>query len=178
MNKLSYIFTIAFLIGIFHTSAQINRTLKTKVIDILAQMPAENNNHLNAILDEAIALDVEGILLFTENLKPLGTGDDTQARYLLNSLAVYSAADKDKAELVEQALLKAIDKAKDDEVKTFLIRRLQFCAGNKSIAHLSGLLTHNNLYKPALATLTSIGTKEAGQAVLVAFSQAKRFGLC
>lgn len=173
MNKLSYIFTIAFLIGIFHTSAQINRTLKTKVIDILAQMPAENNNHLNAILDEAIALDVEGILLFTENLKPLGTGDDTQARYLLNSLAVYSAADKDKAELVEQALLKAIDKAKDDEVKTFLIRRLQFCAGNKSIAHLSGLLTHNNLYKPALATLTSIGTKEAGQAVLVAFSQAK-----
>lgn len=174
MNKFIYIFSLFFFLGIsIRANAQINRTLKTKVIDILAQMPTENHDHLNKLMDEIIQLDVEGILMFTENLKPLGTGDDTQARYALHSLAVHSATDPAKAATVEKAFLQAIDGADDDEVKTFLIRRLQFFGSNKSIAHLSGFLTNTELYDPALATLTNIGTEEAGQAVLVAFSQAK-----
>lgn len=174
MNRLLYILSLFFFLGIStRANTQINRTLKTKVVDILAQMPTESHDHLNKLMDEIIALETQGILLFTDNLVPLGTGDDTQARYALHSLAVYSATDPAKAATVEKAFLQALEQANDVEVKTFLIRRLQLFGSNKSIAGLSQFLLNDTLYKPALAALTGIGTEQAAQAILVTFSQAK-----
>jgi len=67
-----------------------------------------------------------------------------------------------------QANIKAIENETDNEIKTFLIRRLAFCGTNTSVDYLSKFLSDDNLFEPSLATLTYIGTAEAAEAVLKA----------
>ncbi len=152
-----------------YTYSQINRTLETKVADILAQFPTKDLKHSDKLMREIIALDEAGILQFTDMLVPLGTGDDTNARYAIQSLAIYAGGLNDKIgnNVAEQALLKAIAKASNNEVKTFLIDRLMFCGSNNSIDLLNGELK-GNLFKPALSALTAIGTPEASQVIFEA----------
>ena len=147
---------------------QINRTLETKVVDILAQLPTKDLNHSDKLMQEVMSLGEDGILQFTDMLVPLGTGDDTNARYAIQSLAIYAGGIKSKIEnnIVEQALLKAITKANNNEVKTFLIDRLVFCGSNTSIKSLSKYLKGESLFKPALSALTAIGTPEASNVIL------------
>lgn len=149
-------------------TGQINRTLETKVADILAQLPTKDLEHSDRLMEEIIDLGTEGILQFSDKLVPLGSGNDTQARYAIESVAIYSGGKSSKIEgdVVEEALLNALEKASDNEIKTFLIRRLMHCGSNASIAALSNYLSDDQLYQPALATLTNIGTSEAAKAIL------------
>src|SRR5690606_38065495 len=107
------------------TNAQDNRTLDTKVADIMAQLPTDDLEHSDRLTQEMIALGGNGILKFTDMLVPLGTGNDTKARYAIQSAAIYSGRSESKIRngAVENALLMALDKASDKEVKTFLIDR-------------------------------------------------------
>ncbi len=150
--------------------AQINRTLETKVADILAQLPTKNLEHSDKLMQEIVALNQEGVLEFCSYLVPPGTGHDTQARFAIQSLAVFTGKDVSSTAnlMVEEALLTALQKQEDTEIKAFLIRRLQFCGTNKSVSNLSNYLTDSDLYKPAIATLTTIGTTEASAAIFMA----------
>jgi len=147
--------------------AQINRTLETKVADILAQLPTKNLQHSDKLMKEIISLKAEGILQFTDMLVPLGTGNDTQARFAIGSLAIYSGGMDGTIRngVVENALLKALEKTSNAEIKMFLMERLMHCATNTSIPSLSRYLADDKLFNPALATLTEIGTQEAAKAI-------------
>ncbi|MBR9855683.1 MAG: DUF1080 domain-containing protein, partial [Algicola sp.] len=167
MKRIKYIISTLFLLFTLHNSiGQTNRTLETKIVDILAQFPTEDLEHSNRLMQEMLDLGTEGIQKFHERIVPLGTGDDTQARYAVHSLAVY--AGKHRAGTVEKTLLNALEKAKNTEVKTFFIDRLAFCGTNASIEALSKYLTDKELYKPALASLTTIGTPKSAETILTA----------
>ena len=159
------------LFGLFltiTTNAQINRTLETKVADILAQYPTKSNEYAGQLSQKIIDLGAEGIAQFTNMLVPQGQGDDTQVRYAIGSLAHYAAAPgRDAARnLVETALLKAIGNTKNIEVKTFLIRRLNYCATDASVETLGGFLTNEKLSSPVIGVLISVGSEKAGSALL------------
>ncbi len=151
----------------FNISGQINRTLETKVADVLAQLPTKDFNHSDKLMKEIMSLGEDGILQFTDMLVPLGTGDDTSARYAIQSLAIYAGGLKSKIgdNVVEQVLLKAIAKANNDEIKTFLIDRLVLCGSNKSVNLLNTYLKGNH-FQPALSALTAIRTPEASNVIL------------
>ena len=159
---------IVILLAVNTTSAQINRTINTKVADILAQLPTKNLDHSNKLMGDIIDLDSEGILLFCDMLVPPGTGDDTQARYAINSLATFVGGEGNevKENLVEKSLLIALQRASNIEIKTFLINRLTFCGSNTSLVDLTKYLSNSELYNVALSTITSIGTKEAASSIL------------
>lgn len=159
-----------------HSYAQINRTLETKIADILAQLPTEDLEHSNKIIEEIIGLDKEGILQICDLLVPAGSGDDTQARFALHSLAVYTGKNLSSAEnsLVEESFLGSLKKNNHNEIKTFLIRRLQFCGTNASVIALSAYLEDKNLYQPAIASLTSIKSPEATKAIFKATKKADK----
>lgn len=168
------IFLFLFCIGTSGYS-QINRTTDTKIADILAQMPAKNVQQSTTLMESVLNLKKEGIIKFCDMLVPLGSGDDSRVRYTIHSLSMYvgktnNASDKNT---VEEALLAAIKKTQSHEVKIFLIERLQYCASNASINHLNSYLYGNEFYKPALAVLTNIRSKEAGQAILTALKESK-----
>ncbi len=154
--------------------AQDKRTLTTKVADILAQFPADDIKYSDQLVQEIIDLDEAGITGFCNMIVPPGTGDDTQARFAIESLAVYSGAPnrEQTRKLVTETLLKAIDKASDKEVKSFFIRRLKFCGKDECVAPLSGLLNDEKVSGPAVVVLTSIGTEKAASAMLAALDGA------
>jgi len=113
----------------------------------------------------------EGILEFTSRLVPSGKGNDIQVRYLLHSLASYSrgqASTIKESNLVENTFIKAIEAQTDQEVQTFLIRRLAFCGSNSSVSFLSYFLNNDDMFKPALESLSYIGSAEAAAAILQA----------
>lgn len=151
-------------------TAQINRTLKTTIADILAQMPTEDIAHSNKLSEEIIGLKTEGILQLCNMLVPAGTGDDTQVRYAVESLTIYAGRPDNKgdAALVEGAMLKALSANKDEEIKFFLIERLLYCASNKSVVPLSKYLHNDELSDVTLITLTAIGSQEAAKAIFEA----------
>tara|TARA_R110000796_G_scaffold67449_3_gene154715 strand:+ start:30350 stop:33751 length:3402 start_codon:yes stop_codon:yes gene_type:complete len=168
MNKLYKICSVLFLF--FSTlilQAQDNRTINTKVADILAQLPTEDLAHSDRLMQEIIDLGTEGILKFSDMLVPLGSGDDTKARYALQSVAIYSGSQKPNIETseLEEAFLIALKKESNAEVKTFLMDRLQYIGTNKSIKLLGSYLLDDQLFKPALAALFSIGTNEAASEI-------------
>ncbi|MDO5981852.1 DUF1080 domain-containing protein [Flavivirga spongiicola] len=150
--------------------AQQHRTLETKVADILAQYPAKSNEHADQLSQKIIDLGPSGVVQFTDMLIPQGQGDDTQTRYALESLAQYCAAPEHNTgrALVEKAFLKAIVRVKNNEVKTFLIRRLNYCATDVSTVLMSSLLSNDKLYAPVIGVLTSIDSEKAGSVLLKA----------
>jgi len=157
-------------VGTLAISAQDNRTLDTKVADILMQLPTEDLEHSDQLMQEMIDLGEDGILKFTDKLVPLGSGDDTQVRYAIQSVAVYSGGQQPTIEngKVESALLKALESSPNNEVKTFLMDRLIHVGTELSIPLLTKYLSSDEMFKPAIAALTSIGTTDAALAILEA----------
>jgi len=162
------------LLTINAVNSQINRTLETKVADILAQLPTKYMDHTGPLMQKIIDLEDEGILQFCDMLVPPGTGDDTQVRFALHSLAVYSGGKEStiNENIVENTFIKAIENESDKEIKVFLIRRLAFCGTNTSVDYLSKFLSDDNLFESALATVTYIGTTEATEVILKATKDA------
>jgi len=146
--------------------AQDRRTLETKVADILARFPAENSQETTKLSQQIIDLGAEGIANFCDLIVPPGTGDDTQARYAITSLAKWPGSN-DKA-LIEQSLIKALDKASDSEVKAFFLRQLAYFGQTATVQAAASYLDDETLATPAIATLTSIGSNEAAEAILQA----------
>ena len=148
--------------------AQDNRSLETKVADAMAQFPAQNSDHTQKLMAQIIETGAPGIARFCDRIIPPGTGNDTQARMALESLAQYAGAPNHETEqkLVESALLSATNKATDKEVRAFFIRRLQYCGGTESVFGLEKYLNSADLYAPTLAVMISYGKPEAGAVIL------------
>jgi hypothetical protein len=111
-------------VGTLTMNAQDNRTLDTKVADILMQLPTEDLGHSDRLMQEIIDLGQDGILKITDKLVPLGTGDDTKARYAIQSVAIYSGGQQPTIQnnIVENALLNALGSASNNEVKRLVFR--------------------------------------------------------
>ncbi len=154
---------------------QDNRTLETKVADILAQFPAQNGEHTSKLMVRIIETGSPGIARFCDMIVPPGTGNDTQARFALESLAQYAGAPNREKErqLVEKSILDALETASNHEVKAFFIRRLQYCGDSKSVVQMEKFLNSSDLYSPALAVLTNIGKAESGALILKNISDKK-----
>ena len=148
--------------------AQDDRTLETKVADVLAQFPAQNNEHTNKLMVQILETGTPGIVKFCDLIVPQGTGNDVQVRFALESLARFAGAPENSKnrKFVESSLLNALDKASDKEVKAFFIRRLEYCGGATSIPKMEKYLNSSDLYAPALAVLTDIGSAESGALIL------------
>ncbi|MDP2338337.1 MAG: DUF1080 domain-containing protein [Bacteroidota bacterium] len=171
-NILAVLLAVFLIVPAF---SQDNRSLETKVADILAQFPAQNGEHMAKMMLQMIETGAPGITKFCDLIVPLGTGNDTQARFALESLAQYAgAANREKErQLVESSLLKALEKASDKEVKSFFILRLKYCGGSETVVSMGRFLNSSDSYGPALSTLAAIGTSEAGAMILKNISDKK-----
>jgi HEAT repeat protein len=166
ITKIAIVILSLFLM--FPAFAQDNRTLETKVADVLAQFPAQSADHTTKLMLQIIETGASGIAKFCDMIVPPGTGDDSQARMALESLAQFAGAQNHETDrkLVENSILSALEKASDKEVKAFFIRRLQYCGGSESVLRLEKYLNSADLYGSALAVLTSIGKSECGAVIL------------
>ena len=150
-----------------------NRTLETKVADILNETPANNGQKLNSMIDEMMGLGSPGIDMLSSMLVPPGNADDSKVRFLLNSMAFYVADNTKKSEndLYTTALLNALSKSSDTQISSFLIGRLQITANSIAVPALKKKLNDNDLVDPAVRALVAIGSADAEQALIKALKE-------
>jgi HEAT repeat protein len=136
---------------------------QTTVADLLAKMPAQTTADGDAAFAEFAGLGADAIKEVCAQLVAPGTGDDTNARYLLSGLAKHvtrTGAESDRA-VVEGAFIDALAPAADNEVKAFLIHQVQLVGGERSVAPLTALLADERLCEPATQAMLAIRTPSA-----------------
>lgn len=176
MKKIYLIIGVLFCCcHILMAQAPANRTAKTIVADVLAQMPADTQEKYNQSIKELIASGEEGVLTLVGMLNPPGKGTNASIDYALSGLSHYVMADGQEAARLAtaNAYLKALDRTKDAETKAFIIRQLQILGKNESVDKLASLLTDPYLGSPAARALAAIGSDKSGKALLSALTNAK-----
>jgi hypothetical protein len=86
-NKYMSIVLLALLCFTVPNRAQDHRTLDTQVADLLARIPADNEQDLVKQMGLMLQLGEAGQQKILDLIIPPGTGDDTQARMAVESLS-------------------------------------------------------------------------------------------
>lgn len=164
--------TIAALMctGILAAQTPANRTAKTIVADVLAQMPVARQAEYDKLMAELGSTGEEGVLTLTSRLDPEGKESDAAVEYALSGLTHYAAAEGRETlrRTVAEAYLKALSRATHREAKAFIIRQLQVVGSDECVPALAPLLTDETLCGPASRALTAIDTPAARSALTAA----------
>ncbi|MCD6346399.1 MAG: HEAT repeat domain-containing protein, partial [Bacteroidales bacterium] len=169
MNKIYRFLILALLASVSLTGfAQDKRTLETKVADILAQMPTHDRQHRDRLMNEMITLGQKGLEEFSDLIVAPGTGDDTNARFALGSLAKFvgQSGREEARMMVSKAFTDAIAKTSDKEEKAFFFYHLNFFGGDEAVPTAVTYLNNKRLSEPAIAFLHSVGSHKAIHALI------------
>jgi HEAT repeat protein len=147
--------------------AQDKRTIETKVVDLLAQLPANDTKYLEKLMSDMFALGETGIREICDQIVQAGTGDDTRARFAVESLSRYlSMQDKvSERPLWEKICIQYATGQKNNGVKDFFMKQLQLVGSNAAVEALKASLNDKEMCGPALAALQSIGGKNVEAAL-------------
>ena len=158
------------------TGSDDQRTLKTKVVDVLTEMPAQDEGHYKKLMEDMLMLGEPGILMFTDMLQPPGEEDDSRVRFAISGLAKYvtSTGYEEERKLFNASILKAIDKNDNNYIRSFLISQLQFSGTPDVVTPLGNFLTDNFLCEPAAFTMVVIKAPESEEALLKALGESFR----
>jgi hypothetical protein len=137
---------------------------------ILADVDAKA---VNAALAEMEAGGREVVLQLADLLIDSEPAKDSRIRHAIHAMMTRACgADDDKRKAYGNALVEAIVRERSTEPTAFLIRQIQFCAGEDAIPALARFLTNDDLAAPALAAMESIGPASAA-AIRAALPAAK-----
>jgi HEAT repeat protein len=134
------------------------RTAKTIVADVLAQMPAQEEEQFNGLMRDLASTGEAGVLQLVGMMTPPGQGANARMEYALSGLTHWVSAEGSEAQLLatSNAYIKALGTASDREVKAFIIRQLGLIGGDSAVAVLNSLLGDAELKEPAVAALAAI----------------------
>ena len=170
--KKTYLLTIAllFLGQIATAQSPANRSAKTIVADVLAQMPAEKPDEYNKIIEDLSRTGEEGVLSLVKMMKAPGKGSNANIEYALSGLSHFVTASGKEAErmVISQAYIKALELTDEQEIKAFILRQLQIVGKDECIETLAEYVNDNELSAPATAALSAIGTPDAGKVLISA----------
>ncbi|MCX6998515.1 MAG: hypothetical protein NTV49_15885 [Kiritimatiellaeota bacterium] len=146
-----------------------------EVKPLLARMPARTAAEEQAVFGELIKGGPEAVQAVCAKLAPPGKGGDSSARYLLGGLAFYAARPGAEAErrLCSDAMLEALRKVPDPEIKSFLLGLLRWCGGPECLAPLGVCLREPNLVEPATQALLAIRAPGTAAVLLPALKKAR-----
>lgn len=150
----------------------INRTAKTIVADVLAQMPAQKSESYNNQLKDLSSTGEEGVLQLIKMMNTPGNGSNSEVEYALSGLSHYVSAQGQEALRLttSNAYIKALDMVTDREIKAFIIRQLEVIGKDEAVAKLSSYLDNESLSGPAARALSLINTSASQKALLNALS--------
>ncbi len=150
------------------------RTTATIIADLLAKMPAVTDTRFGELMQEMAAFGEEELVSIAGMLASPGQGDDSRVRFAMNGFSHYVMQEGmgDKRKVCIGAWCKALDQAKDNEIKAFLISQLQIMGTNEAVLCLAGYLNDARLCDPAARALVTISSSDAGAALLKAMENA------
>ncbi len=150
--------------------SQDRRTLDTKVADLLALLPASDLSYTDKLMNDMLNLGEEGIKKICDQIIPAGTGDDTQARFAVESFSRFLSQPGKEFEkkMWEEICIQYVTTKKDNTVKDFFMKQLQLVGSEKAIEALKSLFNDKINCEPAIAVAVSIGGKYAEDALSAA----------
>jgi HEAT repeat protein len=159
--------TILLLLALvtYYGNSQDVRTVDTRVADLLARFPSKNAETTEKLMNDMLSLGDAGIKQICSQIKAFGTGDDTKARFAVESYSQYILKDgmeKEKTDW-EKICIGFVKDQNDYTVKDFFMKQLQIVGGDASIDAVRDYLTDANLCSPAVAVITAAGGKMAEQ---------------
>src|SRR5690606_17948734 len=148
-----------------------SRTTATKIADVLAQQPAEEQSKFLLAMQELegfTAQDVAGLLA---RLEPQG-GDNASIEYATNSYAFYVMQPNRESHRVTyvEGLLTALDQLEDKNNKAYVLELLKFCAKDEAVQGVSAYLADDYLVGKAARVLNAIASPVATEALNAALA--------
>ncbi|MEA1887215.1 MAG: hypothetical protein U9N72_08410 [Bacteroidota bacterium] len=143
--------------------AQDRRTTKTKVADLLAMMPVNNIVDLKKQMQEMSNMGPEGRQMITDMIVPPGGGDDTKARFAVESYSRYLSDyghDNEKYAW-ESECIDAVLASGYPMVRSFFLSQLKYIGAKQSVEFASGFLTDEDMCEPAVAVIAACDEPES-----------------
>jgi HEAT repeat protein len=140
-------------------SAQEKRTLETRVADLLARLPANDMQLSDKLMVDMLSLGEEGIKQICNQVIPAGTGDDTRARFAVESLSRFLSGKNyasNKPQWEKICIAYATGQT-DLGVKDFFMKQLQLFGGIQSAEAVKIYLLNKEICNPAVAVITAVG---------------------
>ncbi len=158
--------TLMMLVSV-NSYSQDRRTLETRVADLLARMPAEDTEHISKLMSDMDSLGENGRKLICDQIIPHGTGDDSPARFAVESYSRYLSDGDNKTDRAgwERMCIGYAKESPDIMVRDFFMKQLQLIGGTETIQSLESLLADKDLCDPALAAIVSAGGPAAESAL-------------
>ncbi len=150
-----FIIAVLYLLLSFSATAQDNRTVDTKVADLLVQMPTNNMQLKDKLMTEMESFGEEGLQKVCSEIVKPGTGDDTKSRFAIESYSRHLSLSGDEQLVLqwESICLKNVELNSDSDVKSFFMQQLDYIGGEKIIAELTKYLTDEKLSAPAIKAM-------------------------
>lgn len=163
--KLQRIFLICFSLLLISNiiSSQEKRTLETRVADLLARLPANDLQFSDKLMVDMLSLGEDGIKMICDQVIPAGTGDDTRARFAVESLSRFLSGKNyasNKPQWEKICIAYATGQT-DYGVKDFFMKQLQLFGGVQSADAVKIYLMNKDVCNPAVAVVTAVGGKTA-----------------
>lgn len=151
-----------------------NRTAKTIVADVLAQMPSQQTEQYNNQIKDLVSAGEEGIFQLVKMMNPHGKGSNAQVEYALSGLSHYVSVEglEEERMVTSNAYIKALDTVDDNDIKIFIIRQIGLIGKDEAVVKLSTFLDNKILGGAAARALSEIDTQDSRKALLNAFSSA------
>ncbi len=176
MNKFKVLFAVAAAIILqVNLNAQDVRTTETRVADLLARLPADNQSLTARLMEEMYSLGDEGTTLICRQVVPAGTGDDTRARYAVSTLTSHLTADKDniRKSVWEKQCIRFMKAAADREVMSFFMKQLNLIGSDTAVEVLADYVTDEDICDDAVMALQSSGSSAAQKILSTALAADK-----
>jgi HEAT repeat protein len=142
---------------------QDKRTIETKVADLLARMPSNDQQFTERLMVDLLSLGETGIKQICDQVIPAGTGDDTRPRFAIESLSRFLSGKNYENEkpMWEKVCISYATGQTDFGVKDFFMKQLQLFGRSQSAEAMKIYLMSKEICSPALAVITATGGKNA-----------------
>lgn len=150
------------------------RTVTTKIADLLAQLPARDAKQLQGNMLEIDQLGKDGLTKLIAGLSAPGKGNNATLEYAIGGYSAY-VSQTGKSYQRGQAVLAyctALNSATDKQVKSFLISQLELVGKDDAVSCLQSFLNDEQLADPASRALVKVNTAAAQAALLAALPTA------
>ncbi len=150
--------------------AQDVRTLETKIADLLVQMPVSSAEQRDRLAEETYNLGEEGLTKICSLVIPPGSGDDTQARFAIESLSKYLSGEvpTGKTEKWETVCIAFATGSSNQQVQAFFMSQLRWIGSTATIDALAPYITDEFLCYPSIAAMKQADPEKAGEVFISA----------
>lgn len=169
---LLFAFNLLFIFTIQVSAQKDNRTISTRIADVLAQLPAKNETDLKTAMKEMEGLGEEGLMQLPQQMVPGSTADNSKLEYAIMGYTTYVSAKGREAlkRSAQSAWCKSAPLLKDKKQVSFLLSMLEIIGSDQAVECLTPYLDDDALSLKAITTLASIRTAKAGEMLTSALS--------